>query len=78
MVNIERLRAHPDNKTKQAMQRDCELAADEIESLRNDAERYRWLRELPNADSLNVRFMGADLDRVIDAALLTDASVGAA
>ena len=43
MVNIERLRAHPDNKTKQAMQHDCELAADEIESLCKDAERYRWL-----------------------------------
>ena len=30
----QRLRLHADNKTKQAMQRDCQLAADEIESLR--------------------------------------------
>ena len=34
-----------------------------------DAERYAWLRELPNADSLNVKFMGSDLDSVINAAI---------
>ena len=44
MVDLRRLRAHPDNKTKQAMQRDCEQAADELEALRKDAERYRVLR----------------------------------
>ena len=36
---------------------------------RSDAERYRWLRELPNADRLNLRYMGIDLDGVIDAAI---------
>lgn len=41
-----RLMAHPDNKTKQAMQHDCEQAAAEIAALRKDAERYRWLRDL--------------------------------
>ena len=35
MVDLKRLRAHPDNKTKQAMQRDCEQAADELQSLRD-------------------------------------------
>jgi hypothetical protein len=35
MVDLQRLRAHPDNKTKQAMQRDCEQAADELEELRS-------------------------------------------
>ena len=34
MIDLKRLRAHPDNKTKQAMQRDCEQAADELEALR--------------------------------------------
>lgn len=34
-----------------------------------DAERYLWIRELPNADSLNVRFCGSDLDNVVDAAI---------
>jgi len=34
-----------------------------------DARRYRWLRELPNADSLNIRFMGTDLDMVVDEAM---------
>ena len=43
MVSIERLRAHPENKTKQARQRDCELAADEIESLRKDSKRLEFL-----------------------------------
>lgn len=38
-------------------------------ALRKDAKRYRWLRELPNSDSLNIRFMGSDLDTVIDSAL---------
>jgi len=40
-----------------------------IKELRLDAKRYRWIRELPNADSLNVKFMGSDLDTVIDASL---------
>ena len=40
-----------------------------------DARRYRWLRELPNADSLNLRFMGTDLDGIIDASLRDDALV---
>jgi len=31
-----------------------------------DAARYRWLRELPNADRMGLRFMGCDLDTVID------------
>lgn len=44
MVDLKRMRSHPDNKTKQAMQRDCEEAADAIEALYKDAERYRWLR----------------------------------
>lgn len=51
-------------------------AADEIVRLRaelaeckKDAERYRWLREMPNADWLDVKFCGSDLDLVIDAAL---------
>lgn len=44
------------------------LEAENVE-LRKDAERYRWLREMPNADSLNVTYVGADLDLVIDAAL---------
>ena len=47
-----------------------------IKVLDQDAERYRWLRELPNADSLNVRFMGTDLDRVIDAEMLQSPLVG--
>lgn len=42
---------------------------DRLEAAEADAARYRWLRELPNADSLNVRFMGCDLDMVIDAAM---------
>jgi len=41
----------------------------ELAECRKDAERYRWLRELPNADSLNVQYIGADLDNVIDAAI---------
>jgi len=41
----------------------------EVKNLEQDAKRYQWIRELPNADSLNVRFMGADLDKVIDASL---------
>ena len=45
MVHIERLRAHPDNKTKQNMQRDGEQAADQIEALLKDAERWRVLRD---------------------------------
>jgi len=39
-----------------------------LDEAQADAARYQWLRELPNADSLNVRFMGTDLDKVIDAA----------
>lgn len=38
----------------------------EIKELIRDAARYRWLRELPNADALNIRFCGADLDLVSD------------
>ena len=34
-----------------------------------DAGRYRWLREIPNADALNLRYMGVDLDMIIDAAM---------
>ena len=30
---VARLRLHADNKTKQAMQRDCQMAADDIEAL---------------------------------------------
>jgi hypothetical protein len=41
----------------------------EVKRLTADARRYQWLRELPNADSLNVTYMGTDLDMVIDAAL---------
>jgi hypothetical protein len=49
-----------------AQQEQAERRAAELE---RDARRYRWLRELPNADSLNVRFMGVDLDNIIDAAI---------
>jgi hypothetical protein len=45
VVDLKRMRSHPDNKTKQAMQRDCEEAADAIEALYKDAERYRWMRD---------------------------------
>ena len=38
-----RLMAHPDKKTNQALQHDCEQAAAELEALRKDAESYRWL-----------------------------------
>jgi len=43
-----------------------------LDEAQADAARYQWLRELPNADSLNVRFMGTDLDKVIDAARAGD------
>lgn len=39
------------------------------QQLQDDANRYRWLRELPNADSLNVKYMGSDLDMIIDASM---------
>lgn len=35
-----------------------------------DAARYQWLRELPNADALGLRYCGSDLDNVVDAAIL--------
>jgi hypothetical protein len=48
----QRLRLHPDNKMKHAMQQDCLLAADCIDRLRAelaaakvDAERWRWWRK---------------------------------
>ena len=40
MSDLIRLRMHPDNKTKRAMQQDCEWAADCIEKL--EAEVARW------------------------------------
>jgi hypothetical protein len=52
MVDLKRMRSHPDNKTKQAMQRDCEEAADAIEALYKDAERYRYLRNRNPTDVL--------------------------
>jgi hypothetical protein len=39
-----------------------------------DAGRYRWLRELPNADFLNLPYMGTDLDNVIDAGIAGSAT----
>lgn len=42
---------------------------DLAQQLQDDANRYRWLRELPNADSLNVKYMGSDLDMIIDASM---------
>ena len=56
-----------DSATAAVMER-AETAEAEIAALREDAERYRWLRELPNADAMNVKFCGCDLDTVIDAA----------
>lgn len=47
-------------------------AADEIERLRKDAERYRWLRTNERADVRIVgvgRRMGHDLSAAIDAAM---------
>lgn len=50
---------------------DFDKAQAENAKLKKDAARYQWMRELPNADSLNVSYMGADLDGVIDAAMET-------
>jgi len=56
-----------DSATAAVMER-AEKAEAELAACREDAERYRWLRELPNADAMNVKFCGCDLDTVIDAA----------
>lgn len=71
MIDLRRLRAHPDNKTKQAMQRDCEQAADELEALRKDAERYRWLRDKARtAHAISViQCMPGEMDSAIDEAM---------
>lgn len=37
-MDIERLRMHPDNKTKANMQQDCDLAADEIQRQRDELQ----------------------------------------
>lgn len=86
-----RLMAHPDNKTKQAMQHDCEQAAAELEALRKDAERYRWLRDrhdvlcrMYTAQGLGLDLSAVyvrsaeQLDGVIDAAMAPRPVLGAA
>ncbi len=55
--------------TNERLLSDVRCANYELAAAQTDAERYRWLRELPNADSLNVRFIGCDLDSVIDEAI---------
>ena len=43
---VSRLRLHLDNKTKAAMQHDCQQAADEIEKLRAERDEARSLLRL--------------------------------
>ena len=56
-------------KQRDGLLKDLAASLAREDALRVDAERYRWLRELPHADSMNLRFMGSDLDMVIDAEL---------
>ena len=72
-----RLMAHPDNKTKQAMQHDCEQAAAELEALRKDAERYRKLRA-GQYSYWTARSILNDSPQGIDAAVDALPAVGAA
>ena len=51
------------------MQAEIDELRTAVKSLAKDADRYRWIRERPNADSLNLRFIGTDLDTVIDAGM---------
>lgn len=58
---------------------DCEEAAAELEALRKDAERYRWLRDPNNMRARELfRYYGdvdaTELDAAIDAAMSTGAT----
>ena len=53
----------------QGLETELIAALSESAKWKADAGRYRWLREIPNADALNLRYMGVDLDMIIDEAM---------
>lgn len=48
---------------------EAETIRQQLAEREKDAERYRWLLEMPNADLLEIYCCGTDLDRVCDAAI---------